>query len=124
MLALKTALAGFDCIGTFIFDEIDAGVSGRTAQRLAEKLDSLGKTHQILCVTHLPQIAAMGDRNFLISKTTDNNITRTDITPLDRPGVIRELARLTGGAEITEATLTAADEMKRLADGIKQRVES
>ena len=119
MLALKTALADFDCIETFIFDEIDSGVSGRTAQMVAEKLAMLGKNHQIICVTHLPQIAAMGDRNFLISKSSEEGWTRTDVAPLDRGGVIRELARLTGGAEITEATLKAADEMKTLADGRK-----
>lgn len=116
MLALKTALAAYDCIETFIFDEIDTGVSGRTAQMVAEKLCTLAKTHQILCVTHLPQIAAMADQNFLISKTATATATTTHITPLDRPAIIHELARLTSGAEITEVSLAAADEMKRLAD--------
>ncbi|MCL2702915.1 MAG: DNA repair protein RecN [Defluviitaleaceae bacterium] len=120
MLALKTALADFDCIETFIFDEIDTGVSGRTAQMVAEKLSSLGLNHQIVCVTHLPQIAAMGDQNYLISKTSADGATRTGVNQLDRAGIIRELARLTGGAEITEATLAAADEMKVLADGMKK----
>lgn len=121
MLALKTALADFDCIGTFVFDEIDAGVSGRTAQMVAEKLALLAKNRQILCVTHLPQIAAMGDKNFLIEKNVSGGRTVTDVKPLDGEGVTLELARLTGGAEITEATLAAAGEMKRMADEIKKR---
>ncbi|MDR1704128.1 MAG: DNA repair protein RecN [Clostridiales bacterium] len=121
MLALKSALADYDDIETFIFDEIDTGVSGRAAQMVAEKMARLGGSHQILCVTHLPQIAAMGDCNFLIEKHTAGGTTLTGVTALDRPGVIRELARLTGGAEITEATLKAADEMKGLADEVKGR---
>jgi DNA repair protein RecN (Recombination protein N) len=87
---------------------------------VAEKMARLGGSHQILCVTHLPQIAAMGDRNFRIEKQTAGGSTLTGVTALDRPGVIRELARLTGGAEITEATLKAADEMKQLADEVKR----
>jgi DNA repair protein RecN (Recombination protein N) len=121
MLALKSILADYDCIETFIFDEIDTGVSGRTAQMVAEKLSNLSRSHQIICVTHLPQIAAMGDNNFLISKTSDAAATRTDVVRLDRSGTVRELARLTSGAEITEATLAAADEMKVLADGRKRK---
>jgi len=122
MLALKTVLAGADEIGTFIFDEIDAGVSGRTAQHVAEKLAALGRGRQILCVTHLPQIAAMGDANFLIVKREDADRAATAVERLSSGAIINELARLTGGAEITEATLLAADEMRRQAENIKGQI--
>lgn len=121
MLALKSTLAGFDNIGTFVFDEIDTGVSGRTAQMTAEKMSRLGESHQILCVTHLPQIAAMGDSNKLIEKSVVDGETNVFVHDLDRDGVTKELARLIGGAEITNATIKAADEMRRLAEGIKQK---
>lgn len=120
MLSLKTVLAKADNIETFIFDEIDTGVSGRTAQQVAEKLAFIAKTHQILCITHLPQIAAMGDSNYLIEKKTINLETKTEVNPLDNKGIILELARLTGGAEITESTLAAASEMKEMAIKLKQ----
>ena len=122
MLALKTVLADCDQIETFIFDEIDAGVSGRTAQSVAEKLAGIGRARQILCITHLPQIAAMGDTHFLIEKTTDSARTTTAIHALSREDSIRELARLTSGARVTEASLGAAAEMKTLADGYKQTI--
>jgi DNA repair protein RecN (Recombination protein N) len=115
MLALKTALSNYDSIETFIFDEIDAGISGRTAQQVAEKLAIIGKTHQILCITHLPQIAAMGSANFLIEKIPQNERVVTKIHHLDENGVIAEIARLIGGAEITETTIKAAKEMRQLA---------
>jgi len=120
MLALKTVLADCDQIETFIFDEIDAGVSGRTAQSVAEKLAVIGRLHQILCITHLPQIAAMGDGHFLIEKNTSGGRTTTAIHALSRDESIRELARLTSGAKITDATLGAAAEMKALAEGYKK----
>ncbi|MCL1998013.1 MAG: DNA repair protein RecN [Turicibacter sp.] len=110
MLAMKTIIA--DNIGTLIFDEIDAGVSGRTAQQVAEKLAHIAKNRQILCITHLPQIAAMADNHFLISKEVANNQTLTQVTELDYRGSIAELARLIGGAEITQTTVIAATEMK------------
>ncbi len=119
MLALKTVLAKADTTETFIFDEIDTGVSGRAAQQVAQKLSELGKTHQILCITHLPQIAAMGDSHFLIEKISDLKSTRTTICKLDYKRIINEIARLTGGAKITEATIKAAEDMKRLAINLK-----
>ncbi len=119
MLAMKVILADADTVETFIFDEIDTGVSGRTAQQVAQKLSDLGKKRQILCITHLPQIAAMGDSHFLIEKTFDSNKTTTNIYELDYKKIIYEIARLTGGVEITEATLKAAEEMKRLALNLK-----
>jgi len=119
MLALKFVLADADTIETFIFDEIDTGVSGRAAQQVAQKLSDFGKKHQILCITHLPQIAAMGDSHFLIEKKSDSKTTTTTICELDYKKIIHEIARLTGGVEITDATLKAAEEMKRLALNLK-----
>jgi len=116
MLAIKSVIAGADSIETFIFDEIDTGVSGRTAQQVAEKLRVISKKQQILCITHLPQIAAMADSHYLIEKRTEDNKTRTFVTELDRGGQIGELARLIGGVEITGATLKAAEEMKEMAE--------
>jgi DNA repair protein RecN (Recombination protein N) len=121
MLALKTVLADADQVETFIFDEIDAGVSGRTAQQVAEKLSLLGSKHQLLCITHLPQIASMADTHFLIEKHTQDGKTSTGITPLNRDAAVMELARLIGGAKITDATLKAAREMKDMAVELKGR---
>lgn len=112
MLALKTVLADTDEIETLIFDEIDAGISGRTAQKVAEKLHLIGKGHQVLCITHLPQIAAMADNHYLISKSTDGNSTRTDIRYITGEDAIAEIARMMGGNEITDSVLNAAREMK------------
>ena len=111
MLALKTVLVDADDIGTFIFDEIDTGVSGRTARKVGEKMSFLGGKRQILCITHLPQIAAMADSHFLIEKESDGEGTVTRVTPLTRDGSIREVARLMGGSDITETTLAAAREL-------------
>ena len=115
MLAIKVVLADADSIDTFIFDEIDAGVSGRTAQKVAEKLALLTKNRQILCITHLPQIAAMADRHFLIDKKSDSGRTATSVVMLDEKESVAELARLLGGAKITEATMKAAGEMREMA---------
>ncbi|MCL2353623.1 MAG: DNA repair protein RecN [Defluviitaleaceae bacterium] len=112
MLALKVALAGFDNMETFIFDEIDTGISGRVAGQVAKKLSLLGKTHQILCITHLPQIAAMGDANFLIEKATQDDRTTTSVNKLDEDGTLKEIARLIGGSQITDITLEAAKELR------------
>jgi len=120
MLALKTALADYDTIETFIFDEIDAGISGRTAQQVAEKLSIIARNHQILCITHLPQIAAMGDANFLIEKNQDNERTFTYVHNLEGDGKIAEIARLIGGAAITATTEEAAKEMINLAKMLKE----
>lgn len=111
MLAMKNVLAEQDQVETLIFDEVDTGVSGRAAQRVAEKLRSVAKNKQVLCVTHLPQIAAMGDVHMLIAKSERDGRTYTTVTPLDREGRIREVARIIGGANITDITLKSAEEM-------------
>ena len=111
MLALKNVLAEQDAVTTLIFDEVDTGVSGRAAQKVAEKLRSVARTKQVLCVTHLPQLAALATTHLLISKEERNGRTYTTVTPLDREGRKRELARIIGGANITETTLKSAEEM-------------
>ncbi len=111
MLSMKNVLAEKDQIGTLIFDEVDTGVSGRAAQKVAEKLHKLARHKQVLCVTHLPQMAAMADTHMLISKTEREGRTYTSVTPLDLEGRKRELARIIGGAQITETTLKSAEEM-------------
>lgn len=120
MLAIKTVLAETDDIPTLIFDEIDAGISGRTAQRVSEKLQVIAGSHQVICITHLPQIAAMADSHFEIAKSAESGRTTTKIRELDREKMVDELARLLGGAEITEAVEKTAREMKELADKSKQ----
>lgn len=115
MLAIKTVLADIDNIETLIFDEIDTGVSGRTAQKVAEKMKYISKSHQILCITHLPQIAAMADSHYLIEKKEQNNRTITQVYDLTLEQSILELARLIGGVTITNSTIIAAKEMKQLA---------
>ena len=111
MLAMKNVLAEQDKVDTLIFDEVDTGVSGRAAQKVAEKLKSVARSKQVLCVTHLPQIAAMGDTHMLIAKGERDGRTYTTVTPLDLEGRKRELARIIGGANITEITLKSAEEM-------------
>ena len=111
MLAMKNVLAEQDRVNTLIFDEVDTGVSGRAAQKVAEKLRSVARNKQVLCVTHLPQIAAMGDTHLLIAKGERDGRTYTTVTPLDMEGRKRELARIIGGANITETTLKSAEEM-------------
>lgn len=111
MLALKTVLVDADEIGTFIFDEIDTGVSGRTARKVGEKMRFLGSKRQILCITHLPQIAAMADQHFLIEKESSDGETTTQVTPLEGGGSVLEVARLMGGSDVTETTLAAAREL-------------
>lgn len=113
MLAMKNVLAEKDQIGTLIFDEVDTGVSGRAAQKVAEKLRSVARHKQVLCVTHLPQLAALADTHLLISKSERGGRTYTTVTPLDREGRKRELARIIGGTNITETTLKSAEEMLR-----------
>lgn len=115
MLAIKTLLADRDDVGTLIFDEIDTGISGRTAQMVAEKMAVIGRSRQVLCITHLPQIAAMADAHFEIAKAVENGETRTGIRRLDHEESVRELARMLGGAKITGAVLKNAGEMKELA---------
>ena len=111
MLALKNVMSQKDQIPTLIFDEVDTGVSGRAAQKVAEKLHLVSQGRQVLCVTHLPQIAAMADTHFLISKAEQQGRTYTSVTPLELEGRKGELARLIGGARITENTMKSAEEM-------------
>ncbi len=111
MLAMKTVLSAGEQGMTAVFDEVDAGVSGRAAQRVAEKLQAMAKLRQVLCITHLPQIAAVADGHLLIAKTEREGRTFTQVTPLDREGRKREIARIIGGAVITEKTLASAEEM-------------
>ena len=111
MLSMKNVLAEKDQIGTLIFDEVDTGVSGRAAQKVAEKLKKLAVHKQVLCVTHLPQMAALADSHMLIAKSERGGRTYTSVTPLDLEGRKRELARIIGGAKITETTLKSAEEM-------------
>ena len=111
MLAMKNVLAEQDQVATLIFDEVDTGVSGRAAQKVAEKLRSVAKTKQVLCVTHLPQLAALANTHLLIAKEERQGRTYTSVTPLDMEGRKRELARIIGGANITETTLKSAEEM-------------
>ena len=111
MLSMKNVLAEKDAVDTLIFDEVDTGVSGRAAQRIAEKLKSLAKHKQVLCVTHLPQLAALADTHMLIAKSEHDGRTYTTVTPLDRKGRAMELARIIGGTNITETTLKSAEEM-------------
>ncbi|WP_296116220.1 DNA repair protein RecN [uncultured Eubacterium sp.] len=119
MLALKTVLAEHDEIETLIFDEIDSGISGRTAQMVAEKIKMTGKNHQIICITHLPQIAAMADHHFLIEKTSSADSTISNIRSLNREESIHELARMLGGVKITDTVLQNAKEMKEMADAVR-----
>ena len=111
MLAIKNVMAEQDMVSTLIFDEVDAGVSGRAAQKVAEKLYAVSKNKQVLCVTHLPQIAAAANVHLLIEKSESAGRTYTHVTQLDREGRKREIARIIGGAEITETTLKSAEEM-------------
>ena len=114
MLAMKNVLAEQDRVDTLIFDEVDTGVSGRAAQKVAEKLRAVARNKQVLCVTHLPQIAAMGDTHLLIAKGEREGRTYTTVTPLNLEGRKAELARIIGGASITETTLKSAEEMLAL----------
>ena len=111
MLAMKNVLAEQDQVSTLIFDEVDTGVSGRAAQKVAEKLRSVAKSKQVLCVTHLPQLAALANTHLLIAKEERNGRTYTTVVPLDLEGRKRELARIIGGTNITEITLKSAEEM-------------
>ena len=120
MLAMKNVFAENDPVSTMIFDEIDTGVSGIAAQRVGEKLYSVSKGKQVMCVTHLPQIAAMADSHFLIAKQERDGRTFTDVTKLDREGQRRELARLHGGDNITATTLASAEEQLEAAERYKK----
>ncbi len=121
MLAIKTIFANTDPVDTLIFDEIDTGVSGRAAQKIAEKINKISKNKQVLCITHLAQIAAMADTHFLIEKSMDNQSTFTDVKTLDDKQRQSELARIIGGAQITATTLEAAAEMIKQATEIRTK---
>lgn len=120
MLAIKSVLAGSDDIESLIFDEIDTGISGKTAGLVAEKLVQISKEHQVICITHLAQIAAMGDAHFIIQKKVKDNVTHTLINKLDKKSSINELARLLGGIKITDAVIANAKEMKDYAEEVKK----
>lgn len=120
MLAIKTVLAGRDAIDTLIFDEIDTGISGRTAWKVAEQLSVLAGAHQVICITHLPQIAAMADVHFVIEKSSTDDRTITDIHKVSGTASLAELARLLGSDTLTEAALSNAKEMKEQANTFKE----
>lgn len=120
MLAIKTVLAGRDEIDTLIFDEIDTGISGRTAWKVAEQLSVLSGAHQVICITHLPQIAAMADVHFVIEKSSTDDMTITDIHKVSAEESLAELARLLGSDALTEAALSNAKEMKEQAGMFKE----
>lgn len=119
MLGIKTVMAENDRIESLIFDEIDSGISGRTAQMVSEKMNALGRNHQIICITHLPQIAAMADSHFLIEKSVENSSTFSNIYKLDEESSVNELARMLGGVEITDTVIESAREMKKMAQNKK-----
>lgn len=122
MLAIKSCMASEDNIGTLVFDEIDVGISGRAAQKVAEKMAVISRSHQVISITHLPQIAAMADEHFEIAKKTDHQITRTQIRLLNEEDSALEIARILGGAQITEHTMESAKEMKELARKKKEEI--
>ena len=119
MLAIKAVMAQRDEIETLIFDEIDVGISGRTAQKVSEKMAVIGKGHQVICITHLAQIAAMADHHYLIEKRTEDGITTTGIYSLNEEESVQELARILGGAKITDTVIQNALEMRELAKQTK-----
>ncbi len=121
MLGIKTILAGKDAIGTLIFDEIDTGISGKTAGLVAEKLGIISREHQVICITHLPQIAAMADSHFIIEKNVIDEYTKTEIKQLSSEGEIGELARMLGGVNISEAVIQNAKEMKEFSKQNKNK---
>lgn len=122
MLAVKAVLAEHDEIGTLIFDEIDVGISGRTAQKVAEKMALIAGTHQVICISHLAQIAAMADTHYLIEKKNEQDRTATGIFRLSEEDSIQELARILGGAKITDAVRESAREMRELAIAEKRDI--
>lgn len=123
MLAIKAVMADRDAVETLIFDEIDVGISGRTAQKVSEKMAVIGRKHQVICITHLAQIAAMADVHFLIEKRVRSKDTTTTICCLNEEEVVKELARILGGARITDAVIENAREMKELAKFTKEKIK-
>ena len=123
ILAIKGVITSEKSAGTLIFDEVDTGVSGKTAQKIGEKLYKMTKSAQVICITHLAQIAALADKHFLIEKKTENGRTRTEITPLDGNLRVNEIARIIGGEVITDLTRENAKEQILLADEIKNKLK-
>ena len=117
MLAIKNVISGVDDLGTLIFDEVDTGVSGRAAQKVGAKLRSAAKDRQILCVTHLAQVAAYADFHLLIEKRVEEERTFTSVTPLSRDGRIHELARIMSGETVTAAALESAGQLLAFSQG-------
>ncbi len=113
MLAIKAVLCAYDHVPTMIFDEIDTGISGQAANSVADKMKLIGKTHQVICVTHLPMIAASGDVNFFIEKVVEKGRTKTKVTKLSEEGTVNEIARILAGNDITKAVLAHAKEMRK-----------
>lgn len=121
MLGIKSVLANKDDTDTLIFDEIDTGISGRTAQKVSEKMALIARSHQVICITHLPQIAAMADIHFLIEKNIKDGFTTTSINRLSDQEIITELARMLGGSQITDLVMDNAAQMKEFADNLKKQ---
>ena len=123
MLAMKNVLSEQDRVGTMVFDEVDTGVSGRAAQKVAEKMARISRTKQVLCVTHLPQLAAMADTHFSVEKGERDGRTYTKVALLDRQRRMAELARITGGAKVTPALLESAGELLDEAEAYRAGLE-
>ncbi|MCQ2609635.1 MAG: hypothetical protein MJ151_02430 [Lachnospiraceae bacterium] len=122
MLSIKTIMSKEEGTDTLIFDEVDQGISGITASKVAKKLSRIADTRQVLCITHLPQIAAMADYHYLITKNVKDDKTKTNITELDRDGMIKEIGRLIGSDEnLTDKVIANAKELKDNADKEKNR---
>ena len=122
MLALKVVSSGVDAIPTVIFDEIDTGISGKVGQEVAKKLARLTKNHQLLCVTHLPQIASMSDNHLFIDKFTENGQTYTSVSTLSEEQVIEEIARLSGGKDISSQATQNAVQMRKWSTDYKRTI--
>ena len=120
MLAMKNVLSEQDHVATMVFDEVDTGVSGRAAQKVAEKLAQVSRRKQVLCVTHLPQLAAMADTHFSVEKGEEKGRTFTHVVLLDRERRKAELARITGGAAVTPALLESAGELLNAAEAYRK----
>lgn len=122
MLALKCVFVDKDKIPTLIFDEIDTGISGTIAKRVGEKMYEVSTKHQVLCITHLPQIAALSDCHYFVSKKVENEKTYTQIRTLDKYDKVKEIAKMTSGDEVSDVTLENASEMVAFADLKKQEI--
>ncbi len=122
MLAIKTILANVDFVPTLIFDEIDTGISGKAAQKVGQKLAQISKTHQVLCVTHLSQLACMADNHYLIEKYSENESTFTRVVPLDEDSRVIEISRIIGGADVTKAAKQHSEELIRAAIEFKKQL--